>query len=132
MQKDKLTYLKQASQALKTYNAENDIIDYELIQKIYNYITSIDSLNDDQLKELDDFIAENTISIKHLANIYLDKKKENALNRKLIKMAPIQLTKHQSKIRFIKGKETDLHEAIHQKDMVKVLCKTRNKISKAA
>ena len=35
MIKDKLSYLKSISEALKTYNEQNTIIDYEIVKKIY-------------------------------------------------------------------------------------------------
>lgn len=131
MIKDKLSYLKSISEALKTYNEQNTIIDYELVKKIYEYTNKLDELTLGEKKELDDFITENTISIEHLANIYLDKKGEESLNYRLTRMLPIQLTNHQSKIRFIKGKEEELKSAMQQTSMVKVLCKKGN-VSKAA
>lgn len=131
MIKDKLSYLKSISEALKTYNEQNTIIDYELVKKIYEYTNKLDELTLGEKKELDDFITENTISIEHLANIYLDKKGEESLNYRLTRMLPIQLTNHQSKIRFIKGKEEELKDAMQQTSMVKVLCKKGN-VSKAA
>ena len=131
MIKDKLNYLKSISEALKTYNEKNTIIDYELVKKIYEYTNKLDELTLGEKKELDDFITENTISIEHLANIYLDKKGEESLNYRLTRMLPIQLTNHQSKIRFIKGKEEELKGAMQQTSMVKVLCKKGN-VSKAA
>ena len=76
MQKNKLNYLRDIKEALKTYNEEHQIVDFELIQKIYGYSENLDNLTEIELHELDSFIAENTISIHHLANIYLDKKGE--------------------------------------------------------
>lgn len=132
MQKNKLTYLKNIREALNTYNEENDALDLEYIQKIYRYANNLEHLSLDEYKDLDEFIAENTISIEHLANIFLDKKGEENLNFKLIRMIPIQVTKPQSKIRVIKGKENELIGAMQQENMVKVLCKTRKKYQKAA
>lgn len=132
MQKNKLTYLKNIREALNTYNEENDVLDLEYIQKIYGYANNLEHLSLDEYKDLDEFIAENTISIEHLANIFLDKKGEENLNFKLIRMIPIQVTKPQSKIRVIKGKENELIGAMQQENMVKVLCKTRKKYQKAA
>ncbi len=132
MQKNKLTYLKNIREALNTYNEENDVLDLEYIQKIYGYANNLEHLSLDEYKDLDEFIAENTISIEHLANIFLDKKGEENLNFKLIRMIPIQVTKPQSKIRVIKGKENELIGAMQQDNMVKVLCKTRKKYQKAA
>lgn len=131
MVKDKLNYLKSISEALKTYNEQNTIIDYELIKKIYEYTNKLDEITLEEKKQLDNFIKENTISIQHLANIYLDKKGEESLNYRLTRMLPIQLTNHQSKIRFIKGKEDELKGAMQQTSMVKVLCKKIN-INQAA
>lgn len=131
MIKDKLNYLKSISEALKTYNEQNTIIDYELIKKIYEYTNKLDEITLEEKKQLDNFIKENTISIQHLANIYLDKKGEESLNHRLTRMLPIQLTNHQSKIRFIKGKEDELKGAMQQTSMVKVLCKKIN-INQAA
>lgn len=131
MIKDKLNYLKSISEALKTYNEQNTIIDYELIKKIYEYTNKLDEITLEEKKQLDNFIKENTISIQHLANIYLDKKGEESLNYRLTRMLPIQLTNHQSKIRFIKGKEDELKGAMQQTSMVKVLCKKIN-INQAA
>ena len=105
MQKNKLNYLRDIKEALKTYNEEHQIVDFELIQKIYGYSENLDNLTEIELHELDSFIAENTISIHHLANIYLDKKGEENLNHMLTKMLPLQITKPQSNIKFIKGKE---------------------------
>ena len=132
MQKNKLTYLKNIREALNTYNEENDVLDLEYIQKIYGYANNLEHLSLDEYKDLDEFIAENTISIEHLANIFLDKKGEENLNFKLIRMIPIQVTKPQSKIRVIKGKENELIGAMQQDNMVKVLCTTRKKYQKAA
>ena len=122
-----IVYLKNLKNAFKTYNNENDIIDFELVQKMYDYANRLDELTNEEKQQLDNFIAENTISIKHLANIYLDKKGEEDLNRRLNRMLPIQITKPQSNIKFLKGKENELIEAMHQENMVKVLCKTRKK-----
>ena len=125
--KTKLAYLKSIAEALKTYNDEHDVLNFELVQKIYGYTNNLDTLTPSEKQELDEFIAENTISIKHLANIYLDKKGEEDLSHRLNRMLPIQITKPQSNIKFLKGKENELIEAMHQENMVKVLCKTRKK-----
>ena len=132
MQKNKLNYLRDIKEALKTYNEEHQIVDFELIQKIYGYSEKLDNLTEIELHELDSFIAENTISIHHLANIYLDKKGEENLNHMLTKMLPLQITKPQSNIKFIKGKEEILTDAIYQINKVRVLCKKRKKLPKAA
>lgn len=132
MQKNKLNYLRDIKEALKTYNEEHQIVDFELIQKIYEYSENLDNLTEIELHELDSFIAENTISIHHLANIYLDKKGEENLNHMLTKMLPLQITKPQSNIKFIKGKEEILTDAIYQINKVRVLCKKRKKLPKAA
>ena len=111
MLKTKLAYLKGISEALKTYDSEHAVIDFELVQKIYNYANNIDNLTEEQLNELEDFINENTVSIKHLANLYLDKKGEADLNNRLNRMLPIQITKPQCRIKFVKGRRilyTDL------------------------
>lgn len=124
----KLAYLKNLKDAFKTYNDENDVIDFELIQRMYDYANRLDELTDVERQQLDDFLAENTISIEHLANIYLDKKGEENLNHMLTRMYPIQVTKPQCRIRFIKGKESILTGAIYQENKMKVLCKTRKKM----
>lgn len=131
MLKNKLSYLKSIRNALETYNEENSSIDYSLIQKIYDYTNNLENLDKKELQELDKFITENTISIHHLANIYLDKKGEENLNNLLVKIIPLQVTKPQCNIRIIKGKEETLTDAMTEENKVKVLCKTR-KQSKAA
>ncbi len=131
MLKNKLSYLKSIRNALETYNEENSSIDYSLIQKIYDYTNNLENLDKKELQELDKFITENTISIHHLANIYLDKKGEENLNNMLVKIIPLQVTKPQCNIRIIKGKEETLTDAMTEENKVKVLCKTR-KQSKAA
>lgn len=132
MPKSKLNYLKDTQEALKTYSEEHNTLDFDLIQKIYGFTENIDNLTKSEFQLLDDFIAENTISIHHLANIYLDKKGEENLNQMLMKMLPLQITKPQSKIRYIKGKEESLTGAIFQVNKVKVLCKKRKKLQTAA
>ena len=132
MQKSKLNYLRDIKEALKTYSEEHHTMDFELIQKIYGYTENLDDLTEEELQTLNDFIAENTISIHHLANIYLDKKGEENLNHMLTRMVPLQITKPQSNIRFIKGKENSLTGAIYQINKVRVLCKKRKKLPKAA
>lgn len=131
MLKNKLSYLKSIRNALKTYNEENDIIDYKLIRKIYDYTNNLDNLTQTETQELNDFIAENMVSVHHLANIYLDKKGEENLNNMLIKIIPLQVTKPQCNIRIIKAKEEILTNAMTVETKKKVLCKTR-KQSKAA
>ena len=131
MLKNKLSYLKSIRNALETYNEENSSIDYSLIQKIYDYTNNLENLDKKELQELDKFITENTISIHHLANIYLDKKGEENLNNMLVKIIPLQVTKPQCNIKLIKGKEETLTDAMTEENKVKVLCKTR-KQSKAA
>lgn len=131
MLKNKLSYLKSIRNALETYNEENSSIDYSLIQKIYDYTNNLENLDKKELQELDKFITENTISIHHLANIYLDKKGEENLNNLLVKIIPLQVTKPQCNIKLIKGKEEILTDAMTEENKVKVLCKTR-KQSKAA
>ena len=128
---NKLSYLKSIRNALETYNEENSSIDYSLIQKIYDYTNNLENLDKKELQELDKFITENTISIHHLANIYLDKKGEENLNNMLVKIIPLQVTKPQCNIKLIKGKEEILTDAMTEENKVKVLCKTR-KQSKAA
>lgn len=125
MQNSKINYLKNIQTALKTYNEEHQTLDYQLIQKIYGYTENLDNLSDAERKTLDDFIAENTISIHHLANIYLDKKGEEKLNHMMAKIVPFQITKPQTNIRLIKGKEDILTGALYQESQVKVLCKKK-------
>ena len=132
MQKSKLNYLRDIKEALKTYSEEHHTLDFELIQRIYGYSENLDNLTEAEVQMLDDFIAENTISIHHLANIYLDKKGEENLNQMLTRIAPFQITKPQSNISFIKGKEDTLTGALYQVNKVKVLCKKRKKLPKAA
>ena len=131
MLKSKLSYLKSIRNALKTYNEENDIIDYKLIKKIYNYANNLDNLTKEEMQELNDFIAENMVSVYHLANIYLDDKGEKNLNNMLIRIIPLQVTKPQCNIKVIKAEEEVLTNAITIETKKKVLCKTR-KQSKAA
>lgn len=122
----KLEYLKRIQAALNTYNTENQIIDLPKIRQIYEYTTHLDDLTDMQKQQLNDFIDENTISIQHLANIYLDEQGIHNLNQQLKRMRPIQITKPQCNMRFIKGNENVLTEAINPTNRVKVLCKTKN------
>ncbi len=124
MQSKKLKYLKKISEALKIYNKENETIDFQLVQKVYQYATNFDHLTPEELQTLDNFIEENSVNITHLATLYLDKKGKENLNNRLIRMLPIQITKPQSKIKLIKGKEKDLNNAIYQSHKVKVLCKS--------
>ena len=132
MPKSNLTYLKEISEALRVYNDENENIDFELIQKIYGYASNLENLSEEEKRELDDFIAANTFSIRHLASLYLDEAGRKNLNRQLTRMAPIQMTKPQSHIKLIKGSESALKEALKDETKVKVLCKTRKKYRKAA
>lgn len=122
----KLEYLKRIQAALNTYNTENQIIDLPKIRQIYEYTTHLDDLTDMQKQQLNDFIDENTISIQHLANIYLDEQGIHNLNQQLKRMRPIQITKPQCNMRFIKGNKNVLTEAINPTNRVKVLCKTKN------
>lgn len=98
---------------------------------MYEYAINADSLNPVQKKALDDFIAENTISITHLANIYLDENGITNLNKRLKKIKPLQVTKPQCNMRFIKGDTLTLHDAINPVNRVKVLCKTKNQLKAA-
>ena len=127
----KLEYLKNFQSALKTYTEENQIIDIEKMRQIYEYATNLDNLTPLEKQQLDDFINDNTISITHLANIYLDENGISHLNYQLKRMMPMQVTKPQCKMRFLKGNETTLSEAINPVNRVKVLCKTKNQ-TKAA
>lgn len=132
MPKSNLTYLKEISEALRVYNDENENIDFELIQKIYGYASNLENLSEEEKRELDDFIAANTFSIRHLASLYLDEAGRKNLNHQLARMAPIQMTKPQSHIKLIKGSESALREVLKAETKVKVLCKTRKKYRKAA
>ena len=124
----KIEYLKKFRNALNTYNKENHPSDLTRIRQMYEYATNLDNLNEIQRKELNDFIAENTISLTHLANIYLDTQGIDHLNHQLKRMEPIHLTPTDSNMRFIKGDETVLSEALHPTVRVKVLCKTKNQL----
>ncbi len=122
----KLEYLKKFQTALNTYNEETANIDLKQVRQMYEYAINLDSLNPIQKKELDDFIADNTISITHLANIYLDENGIPNLNKRLKRIKPLQVTKPQCNIRFIKGDTSVMHDAINPVNRVKVLCKTKN------
>lgn len=125
MQKSKLEYLKDIQKALKTYNEEHDTIDFSLIQKIYNHANNLDNLDMQSIQELNDFIENNTISITHLANIYLDENGKKILNKTLNKIVPFKVSKPQSHIKFIKSKESSIIKFLYQNKKVKVLCKTK-------
>lgn len=125
-----LEYLKKFQNALNAYNEENQNVDIKLARKMYEYITNFDNLNNTQKQKLNNFIDENTISIKHLANIYLDENGINYLHKQLRRMKPLMISKPKLNIRIVEGKELLLNEIINQNTPVKVLCKT--KIQKAA
>ncbi len=125
-----LEYLKKFQNALNAYNEENQNVDIKLARKMYEYITNFDNLNNTQKQKLNNFIDENTISIKHLANIYLDETGINYLHKQLRRMKPLMISKPKLNIRIVEGKELLLNEIINQNTPVKVLCKT--KIQKAA
>ena len=127
----KLEYLKKFQTALNTYNEETQNIDLEQVRQMYEYAINTDALNPVQKKALDDFIAENTISITHLANIYLDENGITNLNKRLKKTKPLQVTKPQCNMSFIKGDTLTLHDAINPVNRVKVLCKTKNQLKAA-
>lgn len=131
MVKDKISYLKSIRNALKTYNEEHDVIDFKLVKKIYDLTNNLDNITKEDKQKLDDFISENTISIKHLANIYLDEKGKTSLNHMIARIIPLQVTKPQCNIKVIKGKEEVLTDAMTKDDKVKVLCKAR-KVSMVA
>ena len=122
----KLEYLKRFQNALKTYNEENQTTDIDLAQKMYDYITNFDNLNENQKQKLNDFIEENTVSFKHLANLYLDENGILHLHKQLRRMKPFIITKPKSNMRVVKGNELLLNEAINKSVPVKVLCKTKN------
>ena len=128
---EKLKYMKNFKNALETYREENEIIDLPKIRQIYEYATNLDDLTAKQKQTLDDFIEENTVSFTHLANIYLDQNGISNLNKQLKRIKPIQITKPQCNVRFIKGDITELYDAINPVTRVKVLCKIKNQ-SKAA
>lgn len=127
---NKLDYLKRFKNALNTYNEENQIADMHLVRKMYEYITDFDNISETQKQKLNDFIEENTVSFKHLANIYLDESGINHLHKQLRRMKPFMVTKPKSNVRIVKGNELLLNETINKSVPVKVLCKT--KIQKAA
>lgn len=131
MPNKQLEYLKAFKSALQTYKKENDIIDFRLIQRMYEYTNNLDSLTNEQLNQLDTFIAENMVSIEHLANVYLDENGKANFKNRLVRMLPIQVTKPQCRIKFIKGTEKSLIKAINPENKVKVLCKTRKQIKAA-
>ena len=128
---EKLEYMKKFRAALTTYQEENQTIDLPKIRQIYEYANNLDNLDSTQKKELDTFIDENTTNITHLANIYLDENGISNLTKKLKRIRPIQITKPQSKIRFVKSDINILYDAINPVNRVKVLCKIKNQ-SKAA
>ena len=105
MVKEKISYLKSIRNALKTYNEEHDVIDFKLVKKIYDLTNNLDNITKEDKQKLDDFISENTISIKHLANIYLDEKGKTSLNHMIARIIPLQVTKPQCNIKLIKGLE---------------------------
>ena len=126
MPNSKLSYLKRLKEAFNTYNSEIEDKDLALLEKMYEYANDIDNINKQAKEELDTFIKEYSVSIEHLANIYLNNKGKTNLKHMIRKMLPIQVTKPQCRIRIIKGKENVLSNAIYQKSKVKVLCKKRN------
>ena len=128
---EKLEYMNKFRAALTTYQEENQTIDLPKIRQIYEYASNLDNLDSTQKKELDTFIDENTTNITHLANIYLDENGISNLTKQLKRIRPIQITKPQSKIRFVKSDINILYDAINPVNRVKVLCKIKNQ-SKAA
>ena len=105
MPNSKLSYLKRLKEAFNTYNSEIEDKDLALLEKMYEYANDIDNINKQAKEELDTFIKEYSVSIEHLANIYLDNKGKTNLKHMIRKMLPIQVTKPQCRIRIIKGKE---------------------------
>lgn len=122
---EKLEYMKRFRSALTTYQEENQTVDLPKIRQIYEYANNFDNLTAKQKEQLDTFIDENTISITHLANIYLDENGISNLTKQLKRIRPIQITKPQCNIRFIKGDIDILYNAINPVNRVKVLCKTK-------
>ena len=124
MKKDSLTYLKEISNAFKNYQNENENLDMNLLNKIYEYTLKIDNLTEEEKLNLDNFIKENQVSINHIANIFLNKEEKLNLDKKLKFMYPIALSNTPSVVKSLKGKTESLKEVFRKKEAIKILCKT--------
>ncbi len=111
-------YTKEAKKAFKTY-INSDESNYDLCEKIYEYIQKIENLNSDEKNELDSFINENTFSI--VANIYTDKNRKKTLKKQLIRMTPFNLAKPDSRIYRANG---DFSQFISSKNKQSIKIKT--------
>ncbi|MBR3199030.1 MAG: hypothetical protein IKG27_03350 [Bacilli bacterium] len=89
---NKINYIKSAKKAFETY-VENPEYNYETCEKIYNFINNFDSLNDEEKKELENFITDNTYDTIYLANLYTNPINKKNLKKQLIRMIPISLSK---------------------------------------
>lgn len=117
-----IEYAKKASTAFKTYT-KGETIDYDLCEKIYEYIQNIENLNKEEKDELDTFITNNTFHVVHLANIYINQERKKTLKKQLIRMIPISMSKSDGKIYEARGNFSSL-ENFNYKKPLKIKTKT--------
>lgn len=117
----KLELLRKLPKAFETYYNENQDIDQNLIERLNSYVENLDSISAYEYEELENFVALNQIEIKHIANIYLDKKDKQTLKKRLKWMMPSALA--QNKFKVIKGNIQTLTDAMSRKDSIKILKK---------
>lgn len=118
-----IDYAKEASKAFKTYISNNQNIDINLCQKIYNYIQNIEYITKTEKKELDIFINENSFDIIHLANIYTNPERKKTLKKQLMRMIPINVSKSNKRIYEARGNISSLIN-INNKKAIKIKRKT--------
>lgn len=124
MLKDKITYMKEVLDALKTYKEENNNINNNLLNRIYGYAQNIENLSETEYHELNQFITSNQVNIEHLANIFLDEKGKEVLTKRLNWMLPCKISNPNGQIKLIEGKAEALESAVNNKIAIKVLRKT--------
>ena len=120
-------YLKIIKEAYNNY-ISNENIDINVCQRIYNYIQNIEYLSKEEQLDLDNFINENRVQEIHLANIYLDSKIKNKLEKQLKKMKPYKyVSKVNDRIYEAKG---NFNEYVGQKPVKQMKVKVKRKIHK--
>lgn len=125
--KDIIEFAIKAREAFINYISSKSF-NIELCKRISNYINNIDSLTEEEEKELIEFINANTINTEHVADIYLPEEDKRSVKSKFRRLIPMKLSKSPARIYKATGNFRSLAK---QNNMVKIRRLTKFKPKKS-
>lgn len=117
-----ISYARDAAEAFKYYVSINGID--ECSKKMYQFIQNINNLSDEDKVDLDLFISENTVDVKHLADItYISESRQEGIFNSLMRMKPFKVSKPEQRFCEARGNGLQIVKS-NTKETVKVFKRT--------